>query len=204
MSGVVLADLESAVLRQPAAPVAPAEFGSPGFLRQVAALHKAFDRFFDQRSGVGLAAPQIGWSRRVLVAEDFEPGPNSPAWASDVGRLAGKKGFDRLLMCNPELVAATGRHVCWESCLSEPEVAGMVARSACVRIRYLDEHGAWRELEANGWKARILQHEIDHLNGRLCSSLYLPGTRLSQQEYSARWRNRSLKDALAALSIDEP
>jgi peptide deformylase len=192
-----LVPFDAAVLHQPAAAVAPYEFGAPQFLQQIAELQRAFDHFFEQRTGVGLAAPQIGWARRVLVAQDFDPGPRSPAWAMEVGR----KGFDRLLMCNPIVVDRTGRHVCWETCLSQPDVFGMVARSARISVRYQDEHGTAKELEASGWKARILQHEVDHLDGCLCASRYLPGTTLSFQAYSANWRNASLKDAIAAFGI---
>lgn len=193
-----LAPFDAAILRRPAPAVAPSEFGTPHFLQRIVDLNQAFDHFFNQRTGVGLAAPQIGWASRVLVAQDFEPGPRSPAWAADLDR---QKGFDRLLLCNPVVVDRTGRHVCWETCLSQPDVFGMVARSAQIRVRYQDEYGAAKELEASGWKARILQHEIDHLDGRLCASRYLPGTTLSAQTYSARWRNAPLKDAIAAFGI---
>jgi peptide deformylase len=188
---------DAALLHQPASAVAPSEFGTPQFLQRVADLHRAFDHFFDQRIGVGLAAPQIGWDRRVLVAQDFEPGPRRPAWAAEVGR----KGLDRLLLCNPVLGDRTGQHVCWETCLSQPDIFGMVARSTRIHVRYQDEFGAAKELEADGWKARILQHEIDILDGCLCASRYLPGTTLSVQTYSANWRNASLKDAIAAFGI---
>lgn len=195
-----LVPLDTPVLRQPAPAVAPSEFGTAQFLQQVAELHRAFDHFFEERTGVGLAAPQIGWASRVLVAQDFDPGPKSPAWAGELGRRA----FDRLLMCNPVVVARNGRHVCWESCLSQPDVFGMVARSTRVRVRYQDEHGTPRELEATGYKARILQHEINHLDGCLCSSRYVPGTTLPIEEYSARWRKASLSDALAAFGLPSP
>jgi peptide deformylase len=195
-----LVPFETAVLHQSAPAVAPAEFGSQDFLRQVAELHRVFDQFFDQRRGVGLAAPQIGWAKRVLVAQDYGPGPRSPAWAIEVGR----KAFDRLLMCNPVVVTHAGRHTCWETCLSQPDLVGMVVRGARVRIRYQDENGASRELDASGWKARILQHEIDHLDGCLCASRYLPGTTLSAQEYVACWGKASLKDAIAAFGIPPP
>lgn len=96
--------------------------------------------------GVGLAAPQIGVSKRVIVV--------------DVG-----DGLVELI--NPEIVAAEGRDVGPEGCLSIPGVQGEVPRAARVVVRGLDRHGQEREYRAEGLFARALQHEIDHLDGIL-------------------------------------
>ncbi|MGB9660625.1 MAG: peptide deformylase [Moorellaceae bacterium] len=96
--------------------------------------------------GVGLAAPQIGVSKRVIVV--------------DVG-----DGLVELI--NPEIVAAEGRDVGPEGCLSIPGVQGEVPRAAKVVVRGLDRHGQEREYRAEGLFARALQHEIDHLDGIL-------------------------------------
>lgn len=148
----------------------------------------------------GLAAPQIGVPTRVRVAQDFEPGPNSPMWAREVARGA----FDRLLLCNPVITERAGHLTCWETCLSQPEVIGMVVRNAWLRVEYLDETGEPRRLDASGWKARILQHEIDHLDRCLCSRHYLSGTSMPTSSYAARWRQATLREAKATLLGSKP
>ncbi|BCV20961.1 peptide deformylase [Moorella sp. Hama-1] len=96
--------------------------------------------------GVGLAAPQIGVLKRVIVV--------------DVG-----EGLTELI--NPEIIAATGQEVGPEGCLSIPGTQGEVPRAAEVTVRGLDRHGKLREIAAEGLYARALQHEIDHLDGIL-------------------------------------
>ncbi|KYH32534.1 peptide deformylase [Neomoorella mulderi] len=96
--------------------------------------------------GVGLAAPQIGVLKRVIVV--------------DVG-----EGLIELV--NPEIIAARGKDVGPEGCLSVPGAQGEVPRAAVVTVRGLDRHGREREIKAEGLLARALQHEIDHLDGVL-------------------------------------
>ncbi|WP_347487932.1 peptide deformylase [Desulfoscipio sp. XC116] len=96
--------------------------------------------------GVGLAAPQIGISKRVIVV--------------DVG-----DGLVELV--NPVIEYADGTQVDSEGCLSIPGVTGEVARAERVKVSGLDRAGNEKEVEAHGYFARALQHEIDHLNGIL-------------------------------------
>lgn len=186
---------DNQVLHVPAETVKACEFGTSAFKDLVGRLLATFDHFYVNRSGVGLAAPQIGVSKRVCVAQDFELGPQSPAWARDVGRVA----FDRLVLCNPVITGRSGEQVCWESCLSQGDLMGMVSRSTWLKVEYQDVHGQPQSLEAVDWKARILQHEIDHLDGCLCASHYLTGTSMPMSEYLATWRNATLAEALAAF-----
>jgi peptide deformylase len=102
--------------------------------------------------GVGLAAPQVGVLRRVVVidaAGDDDP-PNPIA------------------MANPELIALgpeTRLHE--EGCLSIPDVRVDIERPSTVTVRYIDRNGKEQELEADGLLATAIQHEIDHLDGQL-------------------------------------
>ena len=97
-------------------------------------------------NGVGLAAPQIGVSKRVIVV-DVGEGP--------------------VELINPVILASKGEENDVEGCLSIPGVTGDVSRAAWVRVQGLDRNGKQTEIEAEGYLARAFQHEIDHLEGIL-------------------------------------
>jgi peptide deformylase len=99
--------------------------------------------------GVGLAAPQLGISQRLLV---YRVGPDAPVVA----------------LANPELewTSAT-QETLDEGCLSIPGITVDVERPVYVRVRALDEDGESRLVEASGLEARVIQHEMDHLDGVL-------------------------------------
>jgi peptide deformylase len=96
--------------------------------------------------GAGLAAPQIGVSKRVVVV--------------DIG-----EGLYELV--NPQIVSSSGQETETEGCLSIPGIVGDVTRAATVKVRYLDRHGKEKNITAKGMLARAMQHEIDHLDGIL-------------------------------------
>jgi peptide deformylase len=99
--------------------------------------------------GVGLAAPQLGLSQRVLV---YRLGADAPMVA----------------LVNPEIEwTSEDRETLEEGCLSIPAVQVDVDRPVHVRVRAVDETGAGRLVEASGLEARVIQHEIDHLDGVL-------------------------------------
>jgi len=102
---------------------------------------------------VGLAAPQVGYFKRVVLV--------------DVSGKPKVSHHGRLLLINPEIVARESEVVGREGCLSVPDYTGNVARAERVRIRYQDEAGAAHELECEGYEARAVQHEMDHLDGLL-------------------------------------
>jgi peptide deformylase len=96
--------------------------------------------------GIGLAAPQVGRRERLFVAEVDE---------------------QRIVLVNPEIVLAEGKAKGEEGCLSIPEVYGDVERPARVVMRGLDASGEPVEVAAEGLLGRCLQHELDHLDGRV-------------------------------------
>src|SRR5215211_3017273 len=99
--------------------------------------------------GVGLAAPQLGFSQRLLV---YRMGPDAQLVA----------------LANPELEwSSRDQEVLYEGCLSIPGITVDVERPVHVRVRALDEEGETRMVEASGLEARVIQHEMDHLNGVL-------------------------------------
>ncbi|ROR34253.1 peptide deformylase [Inmirania thermothiophila] len=107
-----------------------------------------FETMYDA-PGIGLAATQVNVPRRVVVI-DVSEARDQP-----------------LCLINPEILAAEGEEVSEEGCLSVPGVYERVRRAARVRVRALDREGAPFELDAEGLLAVCIQHELDHLEGRL-------------------------------------
>lgn len=101
--------------------------------------------------GVGLAAPQVGVSKRITV----------------IDLSAGKEPKDKLVLVNPEIIFRDGKLYEEEGCLSFPDIREKVQRAAKVRIRAQDEHGKWFERDGEELLSRCFQHEIDHLDGML-------------------------------------
>jgi peptide deformylase len=99
--------------------------------------------------GIGLAATQVGVAQRVVVI-DLSPGQDQ-----------------LLVLINPRVVARDGSQECEEGCLSVPEVYDTVERAERVTVSYLDINGEPRQMDADGLLAVCVQHEIDHLDGKL-------------------------------------
>jgi peptide deformylase len=132
------------VLQTPAAPVTAFD----------AELDRLIDDMVDTMyaaPGIGLAAPQVGVSLRVCV----------------IDLTVGRRGGELLVLVNPEFVSRDGLQLEEEGCLSVPGFDATVARPAKAVVRALDRKGVERTIEGTGLLARALQHELDHLNGRL-------------------------------------
>jgi len=113
--------------------------------------------------GVGLAAPQIGLSDRLIVVEYYEREDD------EENEEAPKKVW---AVVNPEIVKKSEETIMGvEGCLSIPGLLGEVERHAEVHVKGLNRHGKPMKIKAKGWLARIFQHEIDHLNGVLFTDL---------------------------------
>ena len=125
-------------------------------------LHTLIDDMVEtmrEAPGVGLAAPQIGLSERIIVIEYFEREEDEEK------EDAPKKVWAVL---NPEIIKASEERVMGvEGCLSIPGLVGEVERHAAVQVKGMNRHGKPMKIKAEGWLARIFQHEIDHLNGVL-------------------------------------
>jgi peptide deformylase len=106
---------------------------------------------------VGLAAPQIGVLKRVMgVRLSYEAGQEKEQMSPP------------LILINPEIVDQSEEtEEAEEGCLSIPGMVGLVERRLKLTVRYLDEKGKRQERALNGWDARVVQHEIDHLDGIL-------------------------------------
>lgn len=104
-------------------------------------------------NGVGLAAPQIGNKYRFTVVDTVQDG---------------KSGKDFLFLINPKIVKKSfAKVIMEEGCLSIPGIYGNVKRPKKVRVNYLDRDGKQQTIEADDFLSRVIQHEIDHLDGIL-------------------------------------
>jgi len=108
------------------------------------------DNMFDTmyaEEGVGLAAPQVGILKRIAVIDIRED--------------------NKVVLINPEIIEEEGKAIMEEGCLSIPGETGDVIRSEWIKVRSLDREGNQIEFEAEGFEARAIQHEMDHLDGVL-------------------------------------
>jgi peptide deformylase len=125
--------------------------------------------------GVGLASPQIGESLQIAVIED--KAEYQKGLTAEQLRERQRCPVDFQVIVNPQIELLAPADVSFhEGCLSIPRLMAMVKRSRSVRVTCLDGHGDQRVIDAAGWYARILQHEIDHLNGRLYTDIMQPET----------------------------
>lgn len=109
-------------------------------------------------NGVGLAAPQVQEGLRIIVYE-IHPNPRYDDVEEDVPPT---------VLVNPEVPDRSGEtSMDWEGCLSLPELRGRVPRSDWIDVRALDRRGETVERRVEGFEARVIQHEMDHLDGTL-------------------------------------
>lgn len=143
---------------------------------EVAELARDMFDTMNASEGVGLAGPQVGVSQRILV-------------------LGPPDGEEQCLV-NPELSEFEGRVEGEEGCLSLPRVFGMVPRAEKVHVKAFDEHGTPLDFIAEGFVARIIQHECDHLDGKVFPDRL---DILSREDVLREWAEKR-REWMAALS----
>ena len=104
-------------------------------------------------AAVGIAAPQVGWFERVVIV--------------DVSTKKGVPSHGHLILVNPEIEHWEGYEIGREGCLSVPDYTGNVIRATRIRLQAQDSSGKPLSFEVEGFEARAVQHEIDHLDGLL-------------------------------------
>lgn len=134
-------------------------------------------------NGIGLAATQVNRHIRLLVL--------------DVSEDRDQPG----IYINPEILSREGEQVCEEGCLSVPGVFANVKRAEHIRIRAQDRSGAYFEVEADGLRSVCLQHEIDHLNGRLFVDYLSPLKRQMVRKKLEKGRRQALQEEPAGSLI---
>jgi peptide deformylase len=148
--------------------------------------------------GVGLAAPQVGVPMQLAVIEDREEYHKklTPAQLSERQR----QSIPFHVTINPRIISAdnTGTEF-FEGCLSVAGYSAIVPRARAVTVEYLDEHAESKRVEAVGWYARILQHEIDHLAGVLYVDRMRASTFTTLENLERFWKDLPASDVLAKL-----
>lgn len=138
------------------------------------------------KPGVGLAAPQVGELLRIIVIEDkkeyIEKIPQKLLEAQ------GRKPVPLKVIVNPKLkVIDKTEQLFFEGCLSVGGYRAIVPRATKVTISGLDRNGEKISISADGWLARIIQHEVDHLNGHLYIEKMYPRSFITEQHFSKNW-----------------
>lgn len=149
--------------------------------------------------GVGLAAPQVGVELRIAVIEDPAPVPE------EVRLARGRVPQPFRVLVNPAYEpVGDARAGFFEGCLSVPGWQAVVARHAEVRLTGQDEHGQALDEVFEGWPARIVQHETDHLDGVLYLDRAEPRSLSSNLAMAERWAQPTPQEAARALGFELP
>lgn len=147
--------------------------------------------------GVGLAAPQVGRGIQLIVIEDVDHANLTPAQLIERDRY--KVPFH--VVINPRLYTGEGgKAEFFEGCLSVPQFLGVVPRAKSVRVECLNERAELVEIHATGWYARILQHEVDHLNATLFIDRALQPTLMTEENYMKLWKGKSIAEICSELN----
>jgi peptide deformylase len=143
--------------------------------------------------GVGLAAPQVGRSLQLAVIEDSEEYLKGIPQADLAERERSPVPFQVII--NPRITPTSDKAVeFFEGCLSLAGFSALVPRAHSVCVEYLDERAQRQTMEASGWYARILQHEIDHLQGNLYIDRMRSRTFSSLDNFSRFWKGKSVSE----------
>ena len=173
MAVLPVAKVGNPVLRQVANPVEPSTIGSRRFQEFLDDMFETMVHY----EGIGLAAPQVACSEQVVVME-----------------CDGDDGIPRTVLINPKIVFyGPTQSEMWEGCLSIDNMRGKVIRPSMVRVQAYDRQGVLQDIEANGLYAVCIQHEMDHLLGKLFIDRMTDMSTLTQlEEFDAYWREESV------------
>ena len=184
------------VLRQRARPLSVADIRS----REIRKLIESMRACMHEAPGVGLAAPQAGLGLQLAVIEDREEYHKDVPEAQLLERERRPVPFHVII--NP-VIEKIGEEKAefFEGCLSLSGYSALVARARAVRVSCLDERGERKVIEASGWYARILQHEIDHLNGTLYIDRMRPRSFTSMDNLAKFWKGKPVNEIKSELEL---
>ena len=175
------------ILRKVAEKIDPKKISSPELQQFIDDMIETMQEY----EGIGLAAPQVHHSLQVAIIDFHEDNP----------RYKGQKAPSGLqVFINPVLTVMSKEvGTYWEGCLSVPGLRGLVSRPGKVKVEYLDRDGKKQEFVAEGFLATVVQHELDHLDGKLYIDKLVDPTKLVfEQEFEKYW----LPDAEDTETVD--
>jgi peptide deformylase len=184
------------VLRQRARPLSVAELHS----REIRKLIESMRTCMHEAPGVGLAAPQLGLALQLAVIEDRAEYHKDVSEALLQERERRPVPFHVLI--NPAIEEiGDERAEFFEGCLSLSGFSALVPRARAVRVACLDERGQHKVIEASGWYARILQHEIDHLSGTLYIDRMRTRSYTTMENLTEFWKGKPVNEIKSELDL---
>jgi peptide deformylase len=182
------------VLRKQSRQLTKDEISSPSIQQLIDLMRETMH----EAPGVGLAAPQIGQSIQLAVIED--PAEYLTQLSPDQLAELQRSPVPFHVIINPKLTLMDNSSAqFFEGCLSVEGYQAVVDRALNVRVDCLNERGEEVTINAHGWYARILQHEIDHLNGILYIDRMKSRTYTTGQNFFRHWMNHSIDEVLTEL-----
>jgi peptide deformylase len=172
MAILSISKLGNPILRQKALPVGLSDIKNAAFQQLI---DDMFETMYDE-PGIGLAAPQVGFSQQLVVMD-----------------CSGEGGFPKTVLINPTILFYGPEQVeGWEGCLSVDNLRGRVTRPSTVRVTGLDRDGKPLDFEASGLYAVCIQHELDHLIGKLFLDRMSDFSTLTQmEEFQKYWQKEA-------------
>ncbi len=183
------------VLRQQARALSPQEIKS----KEIQNLIEHLRETMRGAPGVGLAAPQVGLSLQIAVIEDRRKYHQEVS--AEQLALRERRPVPFHVVINPRIRNAEDGQIAefFEGCLSLPGFFALVPRSRGVRVECLDHRGRSKTIEASGWYARILQHEVDHLGGHLYIDRMRSRSFSSTQNWEKFWKGKPIAEVRSQL-----
>ncbi len=181
------------VLRQPSRELTPAEIVSTPIQELIGSMYETMRA----APGVGLAAPQIGLQLQIAVIEDRQDYIDKLPPEHAAVRL--RSALAPHVIINPRLTLESETVEFFEGCLSLPGFTAIVPRALSVRVDCLNERAQPVTIQARGWHARILQHEIDHLHGTLYIDRMLTRSFMGRENFERHWKDVPVADVRRLL-----
>jgi peptide deformylase len=180
-------------LRAQARPLSVEEIRS----REIQDLIEWMRETMEDAPGVGLAAPQVGLALQLAVIEEREEPLRNIA--PERLRERQRRPVPFQVLINPRLELAGPEASFFEGCLSVPGFSAIVPRSLEVRVDCLDHNGNPVAFRAEGWHARIVQHETDHLHGKLYLDRMLCRTFTTTDNLTRHWNDLPVQEVIERL-----